>query len=178
MKKVIVCSKNKAKNDAVYNVMVDFFDDFNIISLETESGIFETPIGDEEGILGCKNRIMSALKQDGSGNLYVAMEGILTECSFGIFLCGWTVIYDKDLDKYYYGCSAKVKVHDEIIKNVDKNKRLSDVVAKYYHSTDKEVSIFGTNGILTNGCYTRTREFTDSILCAISSGYELLKDKI
>ena len=67
---------------------------------------------------------------------------------------------------------------DEIIKNVDKNKRLSDVVAKYYHSTDKEVSIFGTNGILTNGCYTRTREFTDSILCAISSGYELLKDKI
>ena len=54
MKKIIVCSKNKAKNDAVYNVMVDFFDDFNIISLETESGIFETPIGDEEGILGCK----------------------------------------------------------------------------------------------------------------------------
>lgn len=176
--KIIVCSKNKAKNDAVYSVMVDFFDDLNIVSLETESGVSETPIGDDEGILGCKNRIISALKQDDSGDLYVAMEGILTVNDYGTFLCGWTVIYDKNFDKYYYGCSAKVKVHDEIIKNVDKNKRLSDVVANYYNSTDKEVSMFGTNGILTNGCYTRTREFTDSILCAISSGYELLKDRI
>lgn len=176
--KIIVCSKNKAKNDAVYSVMVDFFDDFNIVSLETESGVSETPIGDDEGILGCKNRIISALKQDDSGDLYVAMEGILTVNDYGTFLCGWTVIYDKNFDKYYYGCSAKVKVPDEIIKNVDKNKRLSDVVANYYDSTDKEVSMFGTNGILTNGCYSRTREFTDSILCAISSGYELLKDRI
>lgn len=174
MKKIIVCSKNKAKNDAVKNVMKDFFLDFSIISLETESGVSETPIGDEEGIKGSRNRILSALEHDNSGNLYVAMEGILIESSYGTFLCGWTVIYDKDLDKYYYGCSSKVKVLDEIIKDLDKNKRLSDVVAKYYNSTDKEVSMFGTNGILTNGCYTRTREFTDSTLCAISSGYKML----
>ena len=174
MKKIIVCSKNRAKNDAVKNVMKDFFLDFSILSLETESGVSETPIGDEEGIKGSRNRILSALEQDDSGNLYVAMEGILTESSYGTFLCGWTIIYDKDLDKYYYGCSAKVKVPDEIIEDVDKDKRLSDVVAKYYGSTDKEVSMFGTNGILTNGCYTRTREFTDSILCAISSGYKML----
>lgn len=174
MKKIIVCSKNKAKNDAVKNVMKDFFLDFSILSLETESNVSETPIGDEEGIKGSRNRILSALEQDDSGNLYVAMEGILTESSYGTFLCGWTVIYDKDLDKYYYGCSSKVRVPDKIIKYVDKNKRLSDVVAKYYNSTDKEVSLFGTNGILTNGCYTRTREFTDSILCAISSGYKML----
>lgn len=174
MKKIIVCSKNKAKNDAVKNVMKDFFLEVDIVSLETESGVSETPIGDEEGIRGSKNRILSALEQDDSGNLYVSMEGILTETSYGTFLCGWTVIYDKDLDKYYYGCSAKVKVPDEIIENVDKSKILSDVVAKYYDSTDEEVSMFGTNGILTNGCYTRTREFTDSILCAISSGYKML----
>lgn len=176
MMKVIVCSKNKAKIDAVNNVIKDFFLDFTIVSLETESGVSETPIGDDEGIQGSKNRINSALKQDNSGNLYVAMEGILTESSCGTFLCGWTVIYDKDLNKYYYGCSAKVKVPDEIIEDVDKDKRLSDVVAKYYDRTDKDVSVFGTNGILTNGCYTRTREFTDSILCAISSGYKMLEE--
>lgn len=176
MMKVIVCSKNKAKIDAVNNVIKDFFLDFTIVSLETESGVSETPIGDDEGIKGSKNRINSALKQDNSGNLYVAMEGILTESSCGTFLCGWTVIYDKDLNKYYYGCSAKVKVPDEIINNLNKNQRLSDVVAKYYDRTDKDVSVFGTNGILTNGCYTRTREFTDSILCAISSGYKMIEE--
>ncbi len=176
MMKVIVCSKNKAKIDAVNNVIKDFFLDFTIVSLETESGVSETPIGDDEGIKGSKNRINSALKQDNSGNLYVAMEGILTESSCGTFLCGWTVIYDKDLNNYYYGCSAKVKVPDEIINNLNKNQRLSDVVAKYYDRTDKDVSVFGTNGILTNGCYTRTREFTDSILCAISSGYKMIEE--
>lgn len=176
MKKIIVCSKNKAKNNAVKEVLKEFFLDFEIESLETESGVSETPINDEEGIKGCRNRIESALKQNNKGNLYISMEGILTETSYGSFLCGWTVIYDIDKNKYYYGCSAKVKVPDEIINNVDKNKRLSEVVAKHYNSTDKEVSMFGTNGILTNGCYTRTREFTDSILCAISSGYKMLEE--
>ena len=83
MKKIIVCSKNKAKIDAVNNVIKDFFLDFSIVSLETESGVSETPIGDDEGIKGSKNRINSALKQDNSGNLYVAMEGIINKNKYG-----------------------------------------------------------------------------------------------
>ena len=34
------------------------------------------------------------------------------------------------------------------------------------------VVLIGTNGLLTKGAYTRTDEFMDSILCAISSKYE------
>ena len=60
-KVIVVCSKNKAKNDAVKNVMKQFFDEFEIISLNTNSGVSETPIGDEEGIEGCHNRIKDAI---------------------------------------------------------------------------------------------------------------------
>lgn len=172
---IIVCSKNAAKNDAVKEVMNNFFDSYKIKSLNTNSGVSETPVGDEEGITGCLNRIKDALEQDRSGYLYVAMEGILVVNKYGSFLCGWTVIYNNKLDEYYYGCSSKVKIPDEIISNLDKSKRLSDVVAKYVGSTDEEVSLIGTNGILTHGVYTRTAEFVDSVLCAISSKFKKIK---
>lgn len=103
------------------------------------------------------------------------MEEILDKNKYGSFLCGWTVIYNKDLDEYYYGCSAKIKIPDEIIKNTTKDERLSNVVAQFIGSTDKEVSLLGTNGMLTHGAYTRTDEFIDSVLCAISSKYQKIK---
>ena len=171
---IVVCSKNKAKNDAVSSVMKKFFEDFEIQSLETNSGVSETPIGDEEGITGCLNRINDAVNQQENGDFYVAMEGILTKTSHGTFLCGWTVIYNRIENEYYYGCSSKIKVPDDIIKKTDKTQRLSDVVAKFVGSTDDEVSKIGTNGMLTNGAYTRTDEFRDSVLCAISTKYKKL----
>ena len=77
-KRIIVCSKNAAKNAAVEKIMEQYFEEMEVISLETNSGVSETPIGDEEGIAGCYNRIKDATNQ-AVGDLYVAMEGILTE---------------------------------------------------------------------------------------------------
>lgn len=171
MKKIVVCSKNKAKNMAVEKVIKDFIKDYYIVSLETNSNVSETPISDDEGIKGCLNRIDSALKQDDGGYLYIAMEGILTETMNESFLCGWTVIFNNETKEYLYGCSAKVHIPKEIMKDMDSNKRLSDVVSEYKKTDEDMVRNYGTNGILTNGCYTRTDEFMDSILCAISSKF-------
>lgn len=170
-KKIVVCSKNKAKNDAVKNVMKEYFEEINIKSIETVSGVSETPIDDEEGILGCYNRIKYAEKNE-IADFYVAMEGILNKNKYGTFLCGWTVIYDKEKDKFLYGCSAKIKIPEEIIAGLSKEQRLSSIVATYFESTDEEISKLGTNGVLTHGAYTRTDEFMDSIKCAISSEYK------
>ena len=173
---IIVCSKNKAKNDAVKSVMNQYFEDFEITSLETNSGVSETPIGDEEGIEGCLNRIKDAFNQCATGDLYVAMEGILTTTNYGTFICGWTVIYNRNCDEYYYGCSAKVKVPNEIIAKTNKSVRLSDVVSESVVYSGDEISNYGTNGILTNGAYTRTNEFIDSVLCAISTKFKKIND--
>jgi len=174
-KKIIICSKNKAKNDAVNSVLKEFFEVYELESVNTNSNVSETPFTDEEGIEGCINRIKDAMKQKNKANMYVAMEGILMCIKEKFFLCGWTVIYDRDNDEYYYGCSAKVRVPEEIIKKVDKDKRLSDVVAEYMECTETEVANYGTNGMLTHGSYTRTDEFIDSVICAISSKYPKIK---
>ena len=179
MKKlVVVCSKNKAKNSAVDIVLREYFEEFEILALETSSNVSETPIGDEEGIEGCLNRINDAISQNMDGDLYIAMEGILDQTKYGTFICGWTVVYNKKEDQYYYGCSAKVKVPDEIMKNFDKSIRLSDVVSEFVGTAESKISNYGTNGILTNGVYTRTDEFIDSLKCAISTRFKKINSQI
>ena len=170
--KIVVCSKNKAKNAAAENVIKQFIKNYKIYSLDTNSGVSETPIGDEEGITGCINRINDAKKQISDANLYISMEGILTKTYDETFLCGWSTIYNNDTNEYSYGCSAKIQIPKNIIENLSKDERLSDVVAKYMNSTEEQVRNYGTNGMLTNGCYTRTDEFTDSLLCAISTKFK------
>lgn len=169
--KVVVCSKNKAKNAAVENVLKDFVRAYTIWPVETDSGVSETPIGDEEGITGCKNRIKDALSQIPDADLYIAMEGIITKTFGESFLCGWTTVYDKRSDEYTYGCSSKIRIPKDLIDNLSKDERLSDVVAQKMNCTEEQVRNYGTNGMLTNGCYTRTDEFTDSVLCAISTKF-------
>lgn len=173
---IIVCSKNESKNKAVETVIKKYFKSYKIIPLETDSGVSETPMNDDEGIAGCINRIKIALQQNRNGNLYVAMEGILSNNKFGTFLCGWTVIYNKNEDEYYYGCSAKVKIPDDIVAKTSNFTRLSTVVAQKIGSTDEEISKLGTNGLISNGAYTRTDEFIDSVTCAISTKFEIEKN--
>ena len=169
--KIVVCSENKAKNEAVENVIKDFIRDYEIVSLNTNSNVSETPMSHEEGIEGALNRINDARNQVDDGDLYIAMEGIINKVKDETFLCGWTVMYDKETDKYLYGCSSQVHVPSRIINNLSKDERLSDVVAKLYEKDELDVRDYGTNGILTKGCYTRVDEFTDSVLCAISTLY-------
>jgi len=177
MKKlIIVCSKNKAKNLAVKSVLEQYLEDFEIVSLDTNSNVSETPISDDEGIEGCFNRIKDAVSQNNTGNLYIAMEGILNQTKYGTFICGWTVVYNIKDNEYYYGCSAKVKVPDEIMKKFDKSLRLSDVVSKFVGGTESEISNYGTNGLLTKGAYTRTDEFIDSLKCAISTKFKKISN--
>lgn len=175
--KIIVCSKNKAKNTAVENVIKKFITKYEIISLDTKSNVSETPIGDEEGIKGCINRIENAKKQINDANLYIAMEGIITEAVGEKFLCGWTTIYNSDTDEYLYGCSAKINIPKNITNDLSKNDRLSDIVAKHLNISEDKVKNNGTNGIITNGCYTRIDEFTDSLLCAISTKFSKIEEK-
>ena len=68
-------------------------------------------------------------------------------------------------------------MHHANAEKTDKSQRLSEVVAKFVGRTDDEISTIGTNGLLTQGAYTRTDEFTDSIVCAIATKYKKINNK-
>lgn len=165
--KIILTSTNEAKTLAVQKVAAALFPDAIVECLKVETGVSTTPMTDEEGILGGLNRIYEARKMDASADLYVGLEGILTHNEYGAFICGWAVVESHD-GKRAYGCSGKVQLPPFIAEHVTDFKELSDEVKTRYPSElAGEMSVLGSNGVITNKHYTRVDEFEDALMCAL-----------
>jgi len=165
--KIILTSTNEAKIEATKKTAQKLFGEVEIVALKVETGVSNTPLTDEEGILGALNRIEEARKIDNSGDLYVGLEGILTKNKYGSFICGWAVVESKE-NKQAYGCSGKVELPPFIANNIKSFNELSDEVKKGYSSDlVNEMAIIGSNGIITNRSYTRVDEFEDALMCAL-----------
>jgi non-canonical (house-cleaning) NTP pyrophosphatase len=130
----VVTSLNEAKMAAVRNVIKDFFPEITqVIGVASQSMVSETPIGDEEAIAGCRNRIPFARRAYPDAAFFVSIEGAIDFNSHGAF--------------------------------VEKSSSLSELTKATYE-TSANVSNLGTNGVITNGAFTRTDEFETALRCA------------
>lgn len=166
--KVVITSKNPGKNKAARIALERLLGDVDIVSVDADSGVSNTPISDEEGIQGCLNRIIDGKKQVEDADVYIGLEGIISKNKFGMFICGWAVVDFVKLEKQGIGCSAKVKVPDFISKDVADYKELSDIIKQNYPSDliDKMPEI-ASNGVISGGKYTRVNAFQDALACAV-----------
>ncbi|SIO93471.1 inosine/xanthosine triphosphatase [Vibrio spartinae] len=178
---VLVLSKNIAKNESVKQVFSSIFKDKEIIfhSVEVKSDISKTPINDEEAILGIENRIkncktsLNDIEKD--YDYLVSMEGLINHYSFGHFVYGWVKIEDLKKSRNAYGCSAKVKIPETIVKRINKDQELSDVIKEMYSEIPQDkINTIGTNGVITNEAFTRVDEFNTALLTSL--GY-LINEK-
>ena len=164
--KIILTSKNVAKINATKKVIERHYKKYELLTLEVETGVSTTPFNDDEGILGALNRIEEAKRIDKTGDIYIGLEGILSENKYGLFICGWAVIETKD-GKKSFGCSGKVQLPSSIANEISNFKELSDIIRSNYPSDlVNEISEIGSNGIITNKMYTRVDEFDDALMCA------------
>lgn len=169
-KKIFVLSStNEAKRSAAEGVLRELHgEDFELRSVEVDSGVSETPVNDDEGIQGCLGRIANAEIAVPDADGYLGLEGIITTNRYGTFLCGWAVVKLAD-GQIGYGCSAKIRLPDELIENFDSFKKLGSLTAEKYPDRAADLPSIGTNGILTNGMYTRVDEFRDALRCALGT---------
>ncbi len=165
--KLILTSKNPAKEEAVRRVFSASFPDLEIVAVEVESNVSQTPTTDEEGIQGCLNRIDNAKSHSTDADFILGLEGIVTKNKFGTYLCGWAVIYDCSKERQSIGCSAKVQIPPFIADKIESNSQLSDLVKAIYPSEFvDQLKEIGTNGLITHGLYPRSKEFEDALTCA------------
>lgn len=169
-KKIFVLSStNEAKRNAAESVLRELHgDDFELRGVEVDSGVSETPVTDDEGIQGCLGRIANAERAIPGADGYLGLEGIVTTNKYGTFLCGWAAIKLAD-GQIGYGCSAKVRLPDELIENFDSFKKLAILTAEKYPDRAAELPSIGTNGVITDGMYTRVDEFCDAMRCALGT---------
>lgn len=165
----VLSSTNEAKRQAADALLKEVYDDnYSLECVEVDSGVSATPTTDDEGIRGSLRRIANATKILPDRDGYFGLEGIITTNSYGTFLCGWAVIKLKNGDTSY-GCSAKVRLPDELMKEFDSLRKLSDMTAIAYPDRASSLPAQGTNGVITNGMYTRVDEFTDALRCALGT---------
>src|SRR5438477_3113617 len=108
--KIIIGSKNPAKNQAVKNAFRD--GNFEFISLDIPSGVNEQPFSDEETINGAMNRAVEALRQ-GNGDVGIGLEGGVQETRLGLLICNWGALAAKDMEPIIAG-GARFLLPEEV----------------------------------------------------------------
>ena len=135
-----------------------------IRTCKTESGVADTPLSDEEGILGCMNRLESVKAAYPGKELYIAAEGILAAIGNNWFIRGWTVIEDAVNEHTAIASGAAVQVPNKIARYIKPDEQFSDTVARTYDmSVEEQLSLrdLGANGVFSNGAYGRRDTFYD-----------------
>lgn len=167
---IALCSENIAKIKATKEICELAFYDFSLRCYAVSSGVSETPDSDEEALRGCYQRIENLLALDSKADIVIALEGLTEKTTFGTFLYGWAVLKNITTGKMYYGCSGKIMLPEEVASGLSRDTKLSELVMEKFSSITKvDLERIGTNGVFTDGMYTRSDEFSTALRCALGS---------
>lgn len=170
MKKIILSSTNKAKKEATSKIISEIFGNNNVIEvISVPSGVRPTPLSNEECILGAKNRISLIKNIYPNSDYYIGAEGGVNKIEDKWYLGGWVIVENRN-GIQHLGSSAWVELPLFISNLIDGDKPLSEIIKPIFFSRelyDKKENL-GTNGLITNGRYTRINEFYDALKIAFS----------
>lgn len=158
--KIVVASRNPKKIEAVENVMRRIYENVEILSVEVDSGVTYTPVGDEETIKGARNRAERALQMT-DAELGIGIEGGISQLGSAYYLATWVAIVDRNLD-VSLGHGGGIEVPEKIVQEVKKGKELGNVVDDYFgkHNVKQKM---GLSGILTNNLVDR-QKITEEVI--------------
>lgn len=166
--KIIVCTENKAKVNAITEVFSDLLPEAEIVSQAFSSNVPDQPISEQEGIDGAINRAQNARLEYPDALYCIGMEGFVDTNKHGMFLAGAVAMIDQD-NKIGVGISAKVQLPLFIQKKIEDGSELGPLVKNMMSDADNEIRHHdGTCGILTKGLYNRVDEFKDATKCALA----------
>lgn len=134
--------------------------------VKTESGVADTPLSDEEGILGCENRLLEIEQRHSGLELYIALEGVMAQVNKAWFVRGWTKVKHAPSGRNAIACGAAVQIPPKLVPALDDAKEFSRSVSQLYDVTaDEGVAVrdVGVNGVFSQGEYVRSNTFFDGV---------------
>jgi inosine/xanthosine triphosphatase len=166
--KVIICTENKAKIQAVEEVLRNVWSDIQITGEKFSSDVSEQPMTEKAGVEGAINRSKNAKSKYQDFDYYIGMEGYVDTSDYGMFLAGAVAIIDKS-GNIGIGLSAKMQLPAFIKNKIDAGKELGPLIKALMNDTDGDIRQYeGANGILSKGLYNRVDEFKDATKCALA----------
>ncbi len=166
---VLLTSLNSAKGDATEAIFrLALGHQAVVIRIEAISGVSATPVGDKEAIQGCRNRVESVRHNHPDVDFIVGLEGAMEHQPHGVFVYGWALVEHRQSGRQGIGCSARVMLPPAIAGRIGRQESLSERAARHYGlASAAAMAAIGTNGVVTNGLFSRRDEFEGALRCAL-----------
>ncbi|WP_270179622.1 DUF84 family protein [Alkalihalobacillus sp. CinArs1] len=167
MKKVAVGSLNPVKLDSVRTLTT-----FEVKGYDVSSGVSEQPWGDEETILGAKQRAFAAL-EEGQSDIGIGLEGGVHQIGHLLYVCNWGVLVDRNGKEIVAG-GARFPLPDEVKQRLENGDELGPVMSEFASRANVNKKE-GAIGIVTKGAITRTTMY-EHIVKMLFGQYEYYSD--
>lgn len=163
---VLVGSKNPVKISSTEDAFTRAFNKtFLVEGINADSGVPEQPFGDQETLLGAKNRALNSRAVFPEANYWVGIEGGLDEDEFGMFAFAWVVVLDQN-GKTGQSKTGTFYLPKEVAKLVKEGKELGVADDEVFSQTNSKQQ-GGSVGILTKGVVDRNEYYRQAVILAL-----------
>lgn len=149
--KIAVGSTNPVKVNSIKAIT-----ESEVRGYEVSSGVSDQPWGDDETLLGAKNRAKLALEKGGA-DVGIGFEGGVQYIGEVLYVCNWGALIDREGNEVVAG-GARLPLPAEIQTKLRRGEELGPVMSEFVSRTDVRKKE-GAIGIFTNGAITRTDMF-------------------
>ena len=165
--KIIVASKNPVKIDATRIAFERAFpeEQVEILSEATPSGVPDQPLGDEQTLLGAKNRAEGALTMFPDVDFSVGLEGGIIDDGEDMHTFAYMYILGKS-GKHGQSQTGNFTLPSSIRDLVRAGKELGHASDELF-KTNNIKQAGGTIGLLTHNAITRTDYYVHAMLLAL-----------
>lgn len=167
MQRVAIGSQNPSKVEAVQAAFKMVGINAEVVGVDVQSGVSAQPFSDEETIQGALNRAKHVINE-ASGHPFdygVGLEGGVVDTPFGMFVCNWGAIIDRD-GVVGIGGGHRIQLPESIVSELHKGRELGSIIDSWTGGQEIKKKE-GTIGILTANHITRVTMFRDVVICAL-----------
>lgn len=164
---VVVASGNPVKTEAARVAFTDQFPDseVRVVSAPAPSGVSDQPVGDRETLLGAANRVTNARELRPAGDYWVGFEGGVDWFGGALMTFAWIVVADK-AGNIGRSRSTGLPLPPRVQQLVESGMELGEANDRVFATTNSKQS-GGAFGLLTNGEYTRTGIYAQTLRIAM-----------
>ena len=164
--KVVVASKNPVKIASAKEALENMWPEkaFEVLGASVPSGVADQPIGDEETLLGARNRAKAAVVAEPSADLYIGIEGGIMAQDGGYMTAAWIAVYDGKREGS--ARSAAFHLPPEVCRLLDTGLELGDADDQVFGSSNSKQA-GGALGLLTDNKLTRTGLYVPAVMMAL-----------
>lgn len=164
---VVVASGNPVKVEAARVAFSEQFPDaaIKMVTSPAPSEVSDQPVGDRETLQGATNRVANARKQQPDGDFWVGLEGGVDWFDGGLMTFAWIVVENRD-GKVGRSRSTALPLPPQVQRLVETGMELGEANDRVFSTSNSKQS-GGAFGLLTNGEYTRTDIYAQTLRIAL-----------